>query len=154
MYSLGHTTISGTRPTFPSRRAKISCKQWPARKHKKVKKPWSNKSNLDSQTKVGGGSPPTTLPWLRNTRSSASKEIGIPVDFSSSTKASLRVGGNTALLFRMGCNKKHCAFEVFCQSKCNKSNKDYTYCCKSFMLQIGSKRTFHPIFQTRDDHTT
>lgn len=30
--SLGHTTMSGTRPTFPSRRAKISCKQWPGKK--------------------------------------------------------------------------------------------------------------------------
>lgn len=26
-YSLGHTTASGTRPIFPSRRAKISCRQ-------------------------------------------------------------------------------------------------------------------------------
>lgn len=32
MDSLGQTTMSGTRPTFPSRRAKISCKQWPGRK--------------------------------------------------------------------------------------------------------------------------
>lgn len=31
--SLGHTTISGTRPIFPSLRAKISCKQCPGRKH-------------------------------------------------------------------------------------------------------------------------
>lgn len=30
--SLGHTTISGTRPNFPSRRAKISCRQWPGKK--------------------------------------------------------------------------------------------------------------------------
>lgn len=31
MDSLGHTTMSGIRPTFPSRRAKISCKQWPGK---------------------------------------------------------------------------------------------------------------------------
>lgn len=30
---LGHTTISGTRPIFPSLRAKISCKQCPERKY-------------------------------------------------------------------------------------------------------------------------
>lgn len=30
--SLGHTTRSGMRPIFPSRRAKISCRQWPGGK--------------------------------------------------------------------------------------------------------------------------
>lgn len=41
MDSLGHTTMSGTRPTFPSRRAKISCKQWPGRKYRKERKHWT-----------------------------------------------------------------------------------------------------------------
>lgn len=38
MDSLGHTTMSGTRPIFPSRRAKISCKQWPGKKRDRKEK--------------------------------------------------------------------------------------------------------------------
>lgn len=47
----------------------------------------------------------SALPCERKTRSSASWEKGMPVDFSSFKKASFRVGGWTALLFRIGLNK-------------------------------------------------
>lgn len=71
----------------------------------------TEKSYLNILWQSGGvlwGGCLSVLPWPRNTRSSASNEMGMPVDFSSSTKASLRVGGNTAPLFRMAWNKNQC----------------------------------------------
>lgn len=50
MDSLGHTTMSGTRPTFPSRRAKISCKQWPGKKYREEKKDWKIYLNILRQS--------------------------------------------------------------------------------------------------------
>lgn len=51
MDSLGHTTMSGTRPTFPSRRAKISCKQWPGKKIQEREETLNKKLSKNIQTK-------------------------------------------------------------------------------------------------------
>lgn len=99
---------------------------------------------------VGIGSP-----CPRNTRSSASWEMGIPVDFISSTKASFRVGGGAALLDRMGCDKtNHCRVKLLKWCLSLKTQRNYTHCCRGFMLQAGSKRAFKPVFQPRDYHST
>lgn len=51
MDSLGHTTMSGTRPTFPSRRAKISCKQWPGKKIQEREETLNKKLSKNTRTK-------------------------------------------------------------------------------------------------------
>lgn len=85
----------------------------------------------------GGGSP-----CPRNTRSSASCDRGIPVDFISFTKASFRVGGGTASLDRMGCDTQQRALRWWYLSLKTRQNKNELRSPSPGFYAAGWHRTF------------
>lgn len=111
-----HHIWNATNFPFPQSEDLVQAMAWEKTNDNKNKSTFAKlKITLDNQTKWGDFVwaemaevySQHALPWARNTRSSASWEKGIPVDFNSSTKASLRVGGCTALLVRMGWKKQN-----------------------------------------------
>lgn len=101
-----------------------------------------------------------SLPWARNTRSSASWEKGIPVDFTSSTKASLRVGGCTALLDKtvwnenkndqlsFGNSEYDLIVSIHCKKKNKKKQKNIMNEWNSLLLEFYAANWLQMWFQT------
>lgn len=154
-YSLGQTTRSGTRPTFPSRRGKISWTQWPGAKgRKRVEGKSVKRKDLNSGL-VGG------FRWEGLTVSPEHPVLclvrhGDTCGFHFLHKGLVQSGRRHRTAGQNGLrhNKEHTSDDACHWRRDKIKMNNAAHRRRGFMVHAGTECAFEPVFQPGDYHPT